>query len=353
MRNLKNITVVLVFALLAASSANAQVTARGKSNAATNKSDAASRRNDLAARLPASDAAVLVDADKILTQALPRLLAGDAARLAQVNKDIDDFRTRTGVDARSFKQLALGMRFVTVGNATRAETVALAQGTFNANVLTAAGKLAANGKYREENYAGKRISIFTLNNQVKLLEVLKFDAGEVAVAPLADNVLALGTVANVKAAVDAASGRGVISRDVLDLAARNQNALISFGGNVPREFVQNIGLPSEELQRNLAAIRQGYGFVGMTPRGFEVVTIARTETNQAAQDLGNSIEAVKQFAPYLIAGMRGDEGRLARAAINNLKVTTNANEMRLNLEMSDGDLALLVPRLFGTNRARL
>ena len=309
--------------------------------------------NDLLTKLPASDAVMYVDAERTLTQVLPRLLVNNQAHLTQINGDIDRFRERTGIDARTFKRVAVGMRFVEVGAGNvDVQSVAIASGTFNPGVMTAAARLASNGKYREEKYAGKTISLFTLSEQVKLLGVMNMGAGEIAVAPLDATTLAIGQAAGVRAAIDAAQGRNRASADVINLATQSSNAFFGFGGNVPASFVQGLDFPNEEIKRGVASIRQVYGSVGTTAKGFQVLTTARTAEAGAAQSLGNMIDALRQLAPLLTGTMRGDQGKLARAALDGLKVQTINNEVKLSLEMSDGDVALLIPRIIPNRAAR-
>ncbi len=309
--------------------------------------------NDVLMKLPASDAVMYVDAERTLNQALPRLLVNNQAQLTQINNELDRFRERTGVDARSFKRVAVGMRFVNTGaDNFDVQSVAIASGTFNPGVMTAAARLASGGKYREEKYAGKTISLFTLSEQVKLLGVMKMGTGEIAVAPLDATTLAIGQAAGVRAAIDAAQGSNRASAELINLATQNANAFIGFGGNVPASFAQSLEFPNEEIARGVASIRQLYGSVGTTAKGFEVLTTARTAEAGAAQSLGNMIDALRQLAPLLTGSMRGDQGKLARAAIDGLKVSTTGNEVKMRLEMSDGDVALLVPRIFPTRAAK-
>src|SRR5437762_11939397 len=54
--------------------------------------------SDALSFLPQSDAIALVDVRKLFRETVPRIFAGDAAKLAQVNSEIDKFKSRTGVD---------------------------------------------------------------------------------------------------------------------------------------------------------------------------------------------------------------------------------------------------------------
>jgi hypothetical protein len=61
--------------------------------------------------LPVSDGIALIDVRRLMNETMPRILAGDPAKLAQANADIDKFKTRTGIDPRAFDRVVLGMRY--------------------------------------------------------------------------------------------------------------------------------------------------------------------------------------------------------------------------------------------------
>src|SRR6185436_10776781 len=60
-------------------------------------------------QLPPSDALALVNVRQLLTEAMPRMLANNAAKLGEATAEIDKFKTRTGIDPRAFDQVAVGM----------------------------------------------------------------------------------------------------------------------------------------------------------------------------------------------------------------------------------------------------
>jgi hypothetical protein len=96
-------TLALTLAALAAfnSEAGAQ-TRRGaqapRTGATATKAPAQRPLSAESVPLPASDALLAVDLDKLFKEVVPRALAGDTARLSQVNADVDAFKTRTGLD---------------------------------------------------------------------------------------------------------------------------------------------------------------------------------------------------------------------------------------------------------------
>lgn len=312
---------------------------------------AATAAQDPLTLLPASDAVVTADVKRVINDALPRAFSSDPAKLAQVNADIDRFRTRTGVDLRSIDKMALGARFHEVtteaSRPTRIEMVAIARGTFNADVIVAAGRLAAKDKYRTEKYAGKNIHIFTLNEQIRLFGLFNLRLSDVAVAVLDTNTLAMGQLSRVREAIDASAGRGRVSSELVQLATRNPSAMIGFGSNVPPSAMREIGVlgvDSDEISKNIASIRQVYGSIGMTTNGFDMQAVARTDNEQAAKSLYGTINAAKEFAAPLVSQFLRNEAKakLVRNTLDSLKVATAGNELQIRLEVAQSDLSTLV-----------
>ena len=302
--------------------------------------------NDPLVMLPASDAVAIIDVQRVLTEAMPRALEGNPARLAEANAEIDRFKTRTGIDLRSFDRIAAGLRFNERSSAADEERkVAIARGTFNAGAFVAAGRLAAKGKYREEKHGEKTIYIFTLEQQVKLFGMLNLKVAELAVTALDANTLAMGDLAGVRAAIDAASGRGErVHAELVELATRNPNAMIGFGAKLPPSAARSLNIDNEEITKNIASIRQVYGSIGTTPTGFDMLTVARTENADQAQSLNDTIAAAKQFAAVLASQISRDtdKGKLVKNALDSMKVTTTGNEVQIKLELAQTDIATLV-----------
>jgi hypothetical protein len=293
--------------------------------------------------LPASDAIMLIDLQRLLRDAMPRVL--DQAKLAQANAEIEKFKTRTGIDPRSFDRVAVGMRFNSLpGGMTKVTTVALAHGSFNAGAMVAAGRLATNGKYTEEKYNGATIYDFDLNEQVKMFGLLNMKVSHLGVSALDDHTLAIGDPAIVRAAIDAyKGGSGRVASELVQLATRSPNALLGFGANLPQFLTQGLSVPNDEIARNLAAVRQVYGSVGATDGGgFDSLLVARTDNADQAKGLSDTIYALKQFAPLISGRLSGARGKLAQNALENLKVTAQGNELQIRLALAQTDLNTLM-----------
>src|SRR6266571_5858888 len=96
---------------------------------AQTKSNRSTSAAETLSYLPASDGVMLIDVRRLLTETFPRVFAGDTAKLAQVNSEIDKFKTQTGIDPRSLNRVVVGTRYVYPSpSVTKIETVVLAHG---------------------------------------------------------------------------------------------------------------------------------------------------------------------------------------------------------------------------------
>ncbi|MBA3356052.1 MAG: hypothetical protein H0U18_08965 [Pyrinomonadaceae bacterium] len=307
------------------------------------KRGAAAARQSLLARLPPSDAVAQVNVKRVLAEALPKLLAGNSAKLAEVDSQIEQFKTRTSLDLRSFDELALGMRYsYPSAGITKIETVAVARGAFNTGAIVAAGKVAASGRYHEEKYLGKTIYIFTLDHHVKLLGLLDLKIKELAVAPLDANTLAMGDAERVRNTVAATKEKRLANAELITLATQDPNAIVGFGGNVSAELLRNLRIGNEAIAKDLSAVKQTYGSLGMTDKDLELLVAARTLDAVSARSLGDTIEGLKQFGALFTNRLGGIKGVLARSALGNLKITTQGNELKIRTAVAQSDVAPLV-----------
>jgi hypothetical protein len=297
----------------------------------------------LMSSLPESDAVAQVKLRQLLSEALPRILANNAARLAEVNSSIETFKTRTGLDPRMFEQVALGTRFsYPAPGVTKLQTVALANGTFSSAAMVAAGRVASNGNYREEKYQGRTIYIFKLDEKIRLLGVFDFRISELAATPLYANVLALGDATGVRAVIDANRARKRANAELIALASRDPNAVIGFGANLSERLVRNLDIGNAPIATDLATLRQAYGSVGTTEKDLDLFLAARAVNAEAAKNLGDTLEGLKQFGALLVGRLSGAKGILAKSALANMKIVTAANELQIRTAIPQADVGPLM-----------
>ena len=297
----------------------------------------------LLSSLPPSDAVALINVARVLDEAMPKLLAENPTKLTEVNAELATFKAQTGLDPRSFDQIALGLsyKFPSEG-VTKITTVALARGTFNAGAIVAAGRMAANGKYLEQKYQGKTIYLFTLDRQIRLLGLWDLKVRDLAVASLDGNTLALGDLDSVRGVIDANRTRKHPNADLIALASRDPNAILGFGGNVSEALLRNLRISNDSVARELTAVRQVYGTLGMTTTDLELMVAARTVDTYSAKNLGDTVEGLKQFGALFINRLSAAKGTLARSALNNLKITTQGNELQLRTAVAQSQVTPLM-----------
>ena len=298
------------------------------------------------AGLPESDAVAQVKVKQLLSEAMPSILANNPAKLAEVNASIDKFKDRTGLDPRMFEQVALGIRFTYPSEGvTKLQTVALANGSFSPAAMVAAGRIATNGKYREEKYRDKTLYIFTLEENIKLLGVFDFRIGELAAAPLDTNILALGDPVAVRSAIDASRLRKRANAELIALASRDPNAIIGFGSNMTEQLVGNLDIGNAPIAADLRTLRQVYGSVGTTASDLQLFLGAKAVNAEAARSLGDTLEGLKQFGAFFVGRLSGAKGVLAKSALSNLKIVADANELQIRTSVAQAEVGPLLGKL--------
>ncbi len=315
----------------------------GNAAAQTRNRNQAPAAAGLMASLPPSDAVAQIKIKQLLNEAMPRILANNPTRLAQLTASIEDFKTRTGLDPRMFDQLALSAKFTYPGEGvTKIQTVALARGSFSADAMMAAGRVATNGKYREEKYQGKTIYVFTLDHYIGVLGVFDFKVNELAVTPLDTNTLALGDPAGVHSLIDANRGSKRANGELIALASRDPNAVIGFGANMSEQLVATLDIGNAPIASDLGKLRQVYGSVGTTEKDLNLFLAARAVNAEAAKSLGDTLEGLKQFGALMVGRLSGARGVLAKSALTNLQIVTDANELQIRTAVPQADIGPLM-----------
>ena len=313
--------------------------------AQTRNRNSAPATSTLMSSLPQSDAVVHVKMKQLLNEAMPRILANNPTKLSEVNATMDRFKDRTGLDPRMFEQIAVGVKFTyPAEGVTKVQSVALANGSFSAAAMMAAGRVASNGKYREEKHRDKTIYVFTLDESIRLLGVFSFRIGELAVAPLDANTLALGDPAGVRAAIDVSGSRKNANAELIALASRDPNAIIGFGSNMSEQLVSNLDIGNAPIAADLKTLRQVYGSVSTTATDLQLFLGARAVNANAAKSLGDTLEGLKQFGALLVGRLSGARGVLAKSALGNMSIVTDANELQIRTSVAQTEVGPLLGR---------
>jgi hypothetical protein len=314
----------------------------GSGSAQRKPANSATPAADVLSYVPTSDGIALIDVRRLLNETMPRILTGDPAKLTQATAEIDKFKTRTGIDPRSFDRVVLAMRYTyPTPKVTKLETLAIARGTFDAKGLTAAARIAASGKYREEKYRGATILIININDQMRLFGVWDMRINDLAVCALDQHSLALGSIATVRAAIDAGQ-KGRASADLAVLASRDPQAVFGFGANVPRELMASLNVGNDTIAKDANSIRQIYGSIGSTDTDVSLMLVARTDSAESANNLNDTVTGLKQLGGLFIGRMAPARKALAQSALDNLKIITRGTEVEIRTQVAAANLASVI-----------
>ncbi len=298
----------------------------------------------LMSSLPKSDAVAQVKMKQLFNEAMPRILANNPSRLAQMNASVENFKTRTGLDPRMFDEVAVGIRFTFPGEGTaQAQTVALAKGAYSSTALVTAGSLAASGKYRQEKYQGKTIYIFTLDESISVLGVFDFRINELAVLPLDANTIALGDPASVRSVIDVTRASQRANAELIALASRDPNAVIGFGANMSQQLISSVDIiGNAPIGEDFAKLKQVYGSVATTEKDLQLFLGGRAPNAEVANSLSLTLNDLKNVASIFVGRLSGARGVLAKSALTNLKIVAVTNELQIRTAVPSADIGPLM-----------
>lgn len=350
--------------------ANAQ---KGKSK--TSKSTASIKTkptitaDPMLSALPLSDVIVSIDVKRLLNEFIPKVLSESPDKLAKFNAELDKIKTQSGFDLRQIDKIVAGLRFVrTAPMKINVETVALAKSSYDANILITGGKFLAKGKFKEEKYANKTITLFDLSGlKDKAVEAIKGDdkqadpnqpnnqnttpsmpdrvmnmilgqnLSEIAVVSIDDKTLAIGKLSSVKAALDTKAKSKATNVVINALAKQNENAVIWFGGNVPENVSLLLDIDND-FAKQIDSIKQLYGSIGMSETNYEIVLTARAADKLNAKNLHDIVLFLKQFGGSLLQGRNDDLSKMGASLLETLKTSNVGKDVHLKIEMKQSDV---------------
>ncbi|CAN5140702.1 hypothetical protein BH20ACI1_BH20ACI1_32420 [soil metagenome] len=325
--------------------------------AKTNSDNKTNQTSQLVALLPASDGIMTLDLQRLFGDALPQILSGNQPMLAKILGQIDEIKTKTGIDARQFQQIAVGVSTKQISaKEIDLEPVMLARGTFNAGALLAVAKVASKGKYREEKVGDKPVFVFKIdemvkkdNSQNKAAKDSWFDkaidrmfAGfnrEIAVTAYDGNTLAIGSSARVR---ETLQSKTRVNNELLNLVYRKQNVVMSFGANLPNGLSGFVDLDNDELGKNLDAIRQVYGTFDVSGVNSNLAVTVKTFKPEQAQNLKDTLDGLQMVGKALLGASKGADKKVYGRMIDNAKISSAGNEIMLNLQVPQTDIDVLI-----------
>lgn len=257
------------------------------------------------ASLPDAQAVLFVNASRIINEVMPRVMSP-----ADYTKMLNEAR-KVGFDARSVNYVAVAARLADPAPANYLPefvVVIHGSGTFNADSLLALGRVAAGSQNispRTETYGSKTIEIIDLESLNKKPAGTGGGTGsgtgpgegappppkpmpypEIAVMALNSETLVAGVPSYVRAVVDAAGGRGALKASMVDLAAREPQALWSLTVEPPPvlvDYLHKVGAPSnKEFDQMIDWVKQVSLAQGMDALNYTMSASVLTDTPEHA-----------------------------------------------------------------------
>ncbi|MEP6924486.1 MAG: hypothetical protein ABI954_08460 [Pyrinomonadaceae bacterium] len=312
--------------------------------------------SDLISLLPASDAVATINLKRLLSDAVPQLMSSQPAQLAKLNAKIDAVKAKTGIDLRQFEQAAVGINFKQIRAGTiEAEPVLVIRGNIKTAELLAVGKIAAGGKFRQEQIGGKTVTIFSLPETVKettkqtghhdaMIEKAmdKIMSGEFAVYAVDTNTLAAGKLPQVRSMLLDKTAKNHVAADLTELVKRNPNAVTSFAGNVPAGLAASFDMDDDQIGRMINSLRQMFGSIDMNDGTASMLLAARTSQEPQAQEIEESLLGLQMLGKGLLSSRSDDKSQVLTRILENLKITRNTSEVQLQANVSNSDINKLV-----------
>lgn len=344
---------------------------------------AASASNSALSALPASDIVITIDTGRLLSETLPTVLADNSGMLAKVNDKIERLNQETGIDARTFDSVAVGLRFKS--RTDDFDAVVIARGHFNADSVIDAGLAAGEKKgeiqKRSEQYEGKTIFLAVPRRRVDVDVRVNRSEEKVAVSPerssgtavlsskpvpgdddpsrqekeannlsnqtaivaLDGNTIAVGNLKSVRAAIDASMGRERVDDELVRMATQNASALIGFSGRIPSSVTERMAAANRGGEsKYFASIREFYGSFSTTGTDAESLVAVRTENATQAHDISQALNAMKMLSGFSAAQPGNGEINAFAEILKGLSITAQDNEVQIKLNVRQKDLAPLV-----------
>ncbi len=281
--------------------------------------------------LPEADTLIYVNVHRILNEALPKFVP--EKDLAGLQSAFNEVNQHAGVDPSKLDYFVIAVRFHKPSQELKflpPDLMLVASGGFAADSLILLAKSAAADKLHDEKYGSKTLSVLTIDDILKLSgsNPLLKSFSEVAIVPLSNNSIAVGSPAYLRAAVDAAEGRGRMSAESLNSLLRDSTALISVAGSPLTSFKKSFGLLGTENNPRGANCNSKFGDF------YAAVTMDATNILlRGAMNADNSDTA--KIITYLLSGLMQQAAnsvpdKNAQSALKALSITAPENEVLLS-----------------------
>lgn len=208
----------------------------------------------------------------------------------------------------------------------------VSSGDFSADSLLTLARMASQGKLRDETYANKTMGLMTIEPLVKEAEknpLLKYFT-EVGIVSLNANTIATGTPGYLRAAIDAADGKGRITAEALNSLVRDPNVLMSIAGSPWQSFAKSFGMLGTEIMprapRCDSKIGDLYAALTMDATNFMIRGVTNADNPDTAKILANLYSGLLQYATRSIPDAS------AQSLLKGFAITAEGDEVLLRAD---------------------
>jgi len=286
------------------------------------------------ANLPEADSLVFINTQRIINEATPRVIS--QTDLAKLRQAFSDIKQASGFDPAHVEFVVIAMRFRRPAadlSFLPPEFIAVTSGDFSSESLVGLAKKGLEGSLREEKYGTQTIQIFDIDPIKKQAETnpLLKSFSEMGLVAISGNTLAVGSIEYLKAALDAADGRGRINQETLNSLLRDPNALISIAGSPLSSFSKSLGLMGTEAtpreRRCDSKLGDFYLAVTMETTDFKVRGAMNADNPDTAKIINNLIAGLLQTA-----GSATDD-KSAQSVLKQFNLKADGNEVVLQADI--------------------
>lgn len=283
--------------------------------------------------LPEADTLIYINPQRILNEVVPKLLP--AKDVENMRHGFEEVKKNAGIDPTKIAYLVIAVRFrkpTADLNFQPPEFLVVSSGDFSADSLLTLARMASQGKLRDATYANKTMGLMTIEPIAKEAEknpLLKYFT-EVGIVSLNANTIAAGTPGYLRAAIDAADGKGRISAEALNSLVRDPNVLMSIAGSPWQSFAKSFGMLGTETTprapRCESKIGDLYAALTMDATNFMIRGVTNADNPDTAKILANLYTGLLQYATKSIPDPS------AQSLLKGFAITAEGDEVLLRAD---------------------
>jgi hypothetical protein len=325
---------MLVTTALAAFAVNAPAQKTATPSAVAAAAAAASQTSiDPFQALPPAEAVFVVNVQRVLRDAVPRVLANEPKTLLQMNTSIAGFKALTGIDVHDVRRLVIGLRDLSPEKMSKGtfNGVIIAEGIDTEKLLTLI-RMQDKTKAVEEDYQGQRI--YTRPKSPD-----KPADWDLSIAALDATTLVVGTASEVRASIDANAGRGArVSAELRESVMLRPDSLASIAFVMPPSILASMPTTGGDNDMSkiftgaLASFKMFRGALGLTPTGYDINVAAKLTDSERAKATSDALEGLRALA--VMEAPKTDKDRMMMDLLKQVRISSLEDEVQISTEIS-------------------